>query len=211
MGKYLTRMETNFILTSIDLSRINAVLDVGAEAGRFSQLTTNGNASVVSIDIEPTSLKRLKLKNKAANVIQADGRKIPLRESLLDAIFAIEVLDYIPELDQVIAECYRILKPNSSLFLTFGNKSSLKSKLRALRGNPYRHSYSEVAQSMQKTSFRLKRKMGYNWLPLGRMSENPLIPLLATLERIFGLRKAVRFSPWVMVQAEKPLDKSHLS
>lgn len=205
MGRYLTRMETNFILTSINLRRMNTVLDVGAEAGRFSQLTTNESAAVVSIDIEPTSLKRLKLKNKAVSIIQADGRKIPLRANMLDAIFAIEVLDYIPELDQVIAECYRILKPNSSLFLTFGNKSSLKSKLRAMRGNLYRHSYREVAQSMQKTSFKVKRKMGYNWLPLGRMSENPMIPLLAALERIFGLRKAVRFSPWVMVQAEKPL------
>jgi ubiquinone/menaquinone biosynthesis C-methylase UbiE len=45
----------------------------------------------------------------------------------------IEVLDYITELDEALTECYRTLKSNAPLLLSFGNKSSLKSKLRIPR------------------------------------------------------------------------------
>jgi ubiquinone/menaquinone biosynthesis C-methylase UbiE len=51
-------------------------------------------------------LKRLKLKNRHANIIQADARKIPLKDEIFDATFMIEVLDYVPELDEVLRECH---------------------------------------------------------------------------------------------------------
>ena len=47
MGKYLTNLETDFISKSIDLSRANiTIMDVGAEAGRFSLLAANNKANV---------------------------------------------------------------------------------------------------------------------------------------------------------------------
>jgi ubiquinone/menaquinone biosynthesis C-methylase UbiE len=203
MGKYLTRVEANFILNSVDLSRVDTILDIGAEAGRFSQLSKDENVMVVGLDLDPYSLKRLRLKTRQVNVIQADARKIPMKDETFDAIFMIEVLDYIPELDAALRESHRTLKSNASLVATFGNKSSFKSKLRALRGKPYLHSYRKVMQSLLRAGFKAKRKTGYNWLPFGRMSENRLIPLLATTERAFALRRIPRLSPWVIVHAAK--------
>jgi ubiquinone/menaquinone biosynthesis C-methylase UbiE len=203
MGKYLTQVETNFVLNSLDSSHINVILDVGAEAGRFSQLPATENALVVGLDLDSHSLTRLKLKNKHVHVIQADARKIPLQDETFDAILMIEVLDYIPETDEVFTECHRTLKSNAPLILTFGNKSSFKSKLRELRGKPYSHSYGTVMLSLVKAGFRVKGKIGYNWLPFGRMSENRLVPWLAATERIFALRKAPRLSPWIIVHAVK--------
>jgi hypothetical protein len=116
----------------------------------------------------------------------------------------IEVLDYIPELDQAFAESYRTLKPNATLIVSFGNKSSLKAKLRELSGKSYQHSYSKVMQTLAKTGFKVKRKTGYNWLLFGRMSNNLLIPSLAKLEWLIGLRKIPSLSPWVIVHAVKP-------
>jgi len=47
MCKYLTNLETDFISKSIDLSQANiTIMDVGAEAGRFSLLATNNKANV---------------------------------------------------------------------------------------------------------------------------------------------------------------------
>ena len=80
MGKYLTNLETDFISKSINLAQENiTVMDVGAEAGRFSLLAANSKATVVSLDVDSYSLKRLKLKTKQVNVIQADARKLPLK------------------------------------------------------------------------------------------------------------------------------------
>jgi len=204
MGRYLTRIETDFIFQAINLSKCRSVMDVGAEAGRFSLLSTKNKLDMIGIDIDSYGLKRLKLKNKEVNVLLADARKIPLREKVLDAAFMIEVLDYIAELETALSECSNALKPGGSLILSFGNNSSLKSKLRKLRGRTYQHSYKKVLHSLDKTGFKVKRKLGYNWLPFNRVSENPFIPLLAKTEKLFGLRRLCRFSPWVLVYAVKP-------
>ena len=203
MGKYLTQMETQFIHNSVNLTHANAIMDIGAEAGRFSQVPTDKEATIVSLDIDSYGLKRLHLKTKQANVIQADARKIPLKDETFDVIFMIETLDYIPELNETLAEIHRTLKSNASLILSFGNKSSLKSKLRELRGKSYMHSYRNVLQSILKTGFTVKRKMGYSWLPFGRTSQNRLVPLLTFGERIFGLRRIPSLSPWVIIYAIK--------
>ena len=124
MGKYLTNLETDFICKSIDLSQDNiTVMDVGAEAGRFSLLAANSKATVVCVDVNSYALKRLKLKNREVNIIQADDRHLPLKDEVFDVDFMIEVLDYIPELEQALTECKRTLKPNASCILSFGNKS----------------------------------------------------------------------------------------
>ena len=195
-------METQFIQNAIDLSSVNAVMDVGAEAGRFSQFPKE-NTTVISLDIDSYGLKRLKQKAKHINTVQADARKIPLKNETLDAILMIEVLDYIPELHEALAECYRTLKPGASIIVSFGNKSSLKAKLRETRGKSYTHSYQNVMRSLLETGFKVKKRMGYNWHPFGRTSENLLIPLLTMAERLFALRKIPRYSPWVIIHAEK--------
>lgn len=178
-------------------------MDVGTEAGRFSSLASDKNAAVIGIDIDSYGLKRLKLKTKNVTVIQADARKIPLKDRTFDATFMIEVLDYISDLDEAFAECHRTLKSNSTLIVSFGNKRSLKSQLRKLYGKSYRHSYNRVMQSLSKTGFSVVRKMGYSWLPFGRTSESRLIPFLAMLEKIFALRRIPSLSPWVIVHSVK--------
>jgi len=215
MGKYLTRMETNFIFNSVDPSQMHIIMDVGAEAGRFSMLAADTNATVIGIDIDSYGLKRLKLKTKHVNIIQADARKIPLKDETFDAIFMIEVLDYIPEVDEALSECHRTLKSNAPLILSFGNKSSLKSKLRELHGKSYRHSYGMVMRCLSKTGFAVRRKIGYSWLPLGRTSESRLVPFLAVIEKLFALRRIPSLSPWVIVHAVKsnqphPIDNSRI-
>ncbi len=205
MGKYLTNFETAFINKSVMLDKENlTVMDVGAEAGRFSLIASNHNATVVSIDVDSYALKRLKLKNKQINIIRADARKLPLRDDLFDVVFMIEVLDYIPELQEAFLECKRTLKTNASSILSFGNKSSLKAKLKSIKGKSYRHNYREVIKCLSATGFTINKKTGYSWLPFGRTSQNQLIPILAGVERFLELRRIVRFSPWVIMHVTKP-------
>jgi ubiquinone/menaquinone biosynthesis C-methylase UbiE len=205
MGKYLTNLETDFINKSIMFGRENlTVMDVGAEAGRFSLIASTHNATVVSVDVDSYALKRLKLKDKQINIIQADARKLPLRDGLFDVVFMIEVLDYVSDLQEAFLECKRTLKTNASSILSFGNKSSLKAKLKSIRGKSYRHSYREVIKCLSETGFTMNKKTGYSWLPFGRTSQNQLIPILAGVERFLGLRRIVRFSPWVIMHVTKP-------
>jgi ubiquinone/menaquinone biosynthesis C-methylase UbiE len=203
MGKYLTRLETDFISKAIDPSKASIVVDVGAEAGRFSLMAANSNITVIAIDIDAYSLRRLKLKNKNVSVIQADARKIPFKNDSFDGVIMIEVLDYIPQIDEALGECSRVLKSKSPLVLSFGNQSSIKAKLRGFRGKSYMHSYRKVISCLVKTGFVVTAKLGYSWLPFGRTSQSRLVPFLSSGERIFGLRRIPSFSPWVILRATK--------
>jgi ubiquinone/menaquinone biosynthesis C-methylase UbiE len=203
MGKYLTRLETGFISKTIDLSNSGAIIDVGAEAGRFSLMAANNNYAVTAIDIDSYSLSRLKLKNNHVTVIQADARKIPFKSDSFDGVIMVEVLDYIPQLEDALSECHRILKLNAPLVLSFGNKSSFKAKLRALKGKSYLHSYRKVTQCLVQTGFKVTARLGYSWLPFGRTSQSRLVPILAGAEKVFGLRRIPRLSPWVILSASK--------
>jgi ubiquinone/menaquinone biosynthesis C-methylase UbiE len=203
MGKYLTQLETEFISKAVDLSKPSVVIDVGAEAGRFSLLAANRNISVIGIDIDRYSLGRLKQKNRDVVVVQADARRIPFRDGVFDGVFMIEVLDYIPELGEALGECYRVLKPQAPFVVSFGNQSSLKAKLRGFRGKTYTHTYDRVMLSLRETGFKVTAKLGYSWLPFGRMSESRLVSPLAGAEKLFQLRKMPSFSPWVLLRAEK--------
>jgi ubiquinone/menaquinone biosynthesis C-methylase UbiE len=203
MGKYLTQLETEFISKAVDLSKPSIVIDVGAEAGRFSLLAANSNITVIGIDIDNYSLHRLKQKNKDVVVVQADARRIPFRDAVFDGVFMIEVLDYIPQLGEALGECHRVLKPQTPFVVSFGNQSSLKAKLRGFRGKSYMHTYRSVMGCLRETGFKVTAKMGYSWLPFGRMSENRLISPLAGAEKLFQLRKIPSLSPWVLLRAEK--------
>jgi ubiquinone/menaquinone biosynthesis C-methylase UbiE len=203
MGKYLTKMETDFFLNSIDFAGCNFMCDIGAGAGKFSLLASQRNVKVVALDINAHGLKRLKAKDAQIEVIVADAKALPLKSNIACAAFTFEVVDYIPELDLVLTECKRILTNNSPLVFSFGNLSSIKSKLRQMSGKKYMHSYEEAISNLKKTGFAIEKKKGFNWLPFNRTSENALIPALAAIESIMGLRRIPKWSPWVLIKAIK--------
>lgn len=208
MGVYITNIEMHFIFNSNSLKKGGLAVDVGAGAGRFS-IPTAEIMDVAAIDLDLHALKRLKFKKRDVEVIMADARFMPLKNDAADNIIMIELLDCVTESEAIMSECSRILKNNGSIFLSFGNESSIKGKIKNFVGKPYLHSYKEILSVLKAKKFKIVRKVGFNWLPFDRVSDNPLIPLFAKAERIFGLRKLVKFSPWVMVQAIKAVEQNH--
>lgn len=202
MGVYLTKVETRFIFDSRGLKAGGLVVDVGANAGRFS-LPAAEIMHVIAMDLDLYALKRLRLKNRGVNVVLADARSIPLKNGVADNVIMIELLDYVENSEAPITECARILKDDGVIFLSFGNKSSLKGKIKGFFGKSYRYSYQDILRVLKAEKFTIVKKMGFNWLPFGRDSNNPAISLLVKGERILGLRKLARFSPWVIIQAVK--------
>jgi SAM-dependent methyltransferase len=207
MGKYLTEVESFFIKKSVDFSKTDLVLDVGAESGRISLIALNTKANVVGVDIDVISLKRLRRRTKQVYVIAADARYLPFKDEVFDAVFMIEVLDYIFTIDIALNDCNRVLKPNSNCILSFGNKSSFKGKLKSLKSKPYLHSFKSVMQSLSVSDFICISSLGFNWPLFGRTSQNYLVPVFAWLERALGLRRLRRCSPWVIFHVVKHTNK----
>jgi len=208
MGVYLTTIETNFILKSMDFDCYRVVADLGCGGGKFSLLALKKNANVISLDRDLKSLKWLKFKNRSSNAILGDVRVLPLRENIVDTIFLIEVSDYISETKILLKECCRILKREGILIFSFGNTSSLKSKLKKLRKEYYMqddHSYREIIQFLNCFGFKIVCEEGYNWLFFNRESNNPLIPFFSKIIKLLKLEKLREISPWIIVCAKKDL------
>jgi len=203
MGVYITDAEMDFLFGSINLVKNSTVLDIGAGAGRFSIPLSEKGMYVSAVDLSAHGLKRLKLKNKDVNTVLSDARVIPLRDTIIDTIVMVELLDCVLELDHVLMECWRILKDGGQFVFTFGNKSSLKGKLKQLRKQPYSHSYREVLDNLEAIGFTIVKSEGLNWLPFNRTSNNLLVPFLAKVEKLLRLKKLGSTSPWVMIHATK--------
>jgi ubiquinone/menaquinone biosynthesis C-methylase UbiE len=201
-------VETVFIEKNVDFSKTGLVLDVGAESGRISLIALNTKTDVVSIDIDCVSLKRLRNRTRQTYVVVADARWLPFRREVFDAVFMVEVLDYIPELEVALNDCNRVLKSGSSCVLSFGNKSSFKGMLKGLRGKPYLHSFKDVMQILPNSNFVYTASLGFNWMFFGRTSQNRMIPISAWFERALGLRRLRRYSPWVICHVIKQLNSS---
>jgi ubiquinone/menaquinone biosynthesis C-methylase UbiE len=182
MGKYLTEVETVFIKKTVDFSKTDLVLDVGAEAGRISLIALSTKTNVVGIDIDVSSLRRLRKRTKQACVVAADARYLPFKNDSFDVVFMIEVLDYIPELNVTLTDCNRILKPTSSCILSFGNGSSFKGKLKNMKNKQYLHSFKSVIQELPASNFICADSLGFNWPLFGRTSQNFLVPISAWFE-----------------------------
>jgi hypothetical protein len=63
--------------------------------------------------------------------------------------------------------------------------------------------YLSQKQRFLDAGFSFIHELGFCWSPFSRRSDSPLIPPCVALERLSGLRRVVRWSPWVVFIARK--------
>jgi ubiquinone/menaquinone biosynthesis C-methylase UbiE len=92
------------------------ILDLGCGGGRITKAIADFfNVQVTGIDI--------RCKNESGegySIEQMDSRKMRFEENSFDAIISIATLEHISGLDQVLAEMYRVLRPNGRVYMTGG-------------------------------------------------------------------------------------------
>jgi len=99
-------------LFSAWLSRISGqhleVLDVGGRIQPYRSLLDGRLRRYLAVDLRQTPL---------VHVI-ARGEHLPLKENHFDLVLCTQVLEYVPELRQMLAEIHRVLKPGGRLLLS---------------------------------------------------------------------------------------------
>lgn len=84
-------------------------LDLGCNNGHYKPYIEN----YVGLDIARALLRKFK-----ADRVWARGQNLPFKKETFDNILLTEVLEHIPEHQQVLQECNRILKPRGNLLIT---------------------------------------------------------------------------------------------
>tara|TARA_Y100000310_G_scaffold343993_1_gene454426 strand:+ start:3221 stop:3886 length:666 start_codon:yes stop_codon:yes gene_type:complete len=123
---YFSRLRVKKILKEANF-KDKKVLDLGCEAGYVSLMMNQAHAKVTSFDLCIPALKKFKEKLIKHNIkditpFAAIAQKLPLKDSQFDYVVATEVFEHMPELDKVISESFRVLKPGGKLIVTFPNE-----------------------------------------------------------------------------------------
>lgn len=105
------------------------VLEIGFGAGTdLCEFVRNG-ADVSGIDISDKSITlcndRLIVENFNADIKLYDGLNIPFKNNTFDAVYSWGVLHHNPNIDDLLSEAHRVLKPGGNLILMLYNKYSL--------------------------------------------------------------------------------------
>jgi ubiquinone/menaquinone biosynthesis C-methylase UbiE len=117
------RLRARLILREVLAHRPQNILDFGSGTGCYSfYLSRNPGMNVCGVEMDSTRiresdtiLERLERKNLA---FSADGQKVPLtqfRAHSFDLALAVEVLQYVPNIQKTLQGIYRVLKPGGHL------------------------------------------------------------------------------------------------
>jgi len=102
------------------------VLDIGSgPKAEFSKLLLSSTSIIKKIEALELSCKSQTI-NPKLNLSQGSAESLPYKDSSFDTVFMIEVIEHLLDIDQVLDEIYRVLKPNAYLCITTTDFNLLK-------------------------------------------------------------------------------------
>ena len=189
-------------------------LDVGCDAGRWSQLLADLGFSPVCVDVREEALEicRRRLPSARCHLAQPDDVSFPVADGSIDLLLAWEVPP-VTNAAWFAPEAARVVRSGGLLICTIFNPVSIRGLAYrcAMLVSPSRRkdrvyggpSFARATADLDAQGFDLLSAEGLGWAPFSRLSNAPLIPFFVRLERVLGLRRLVRFSPFVVLVARR--------
>ena len=164
-----------------DIELPRPVLDVGCGDGHFATIAFE-HALDVGIDPWWAPLREAARRKAYKVLIQAQGNQIPFPVASFGSAISNSVLEHIPDIEAVLKETARVLKPGAPFYFCVPNQNFLSSLSigRALdkvgmhfAGDAYRHFFNRIARHqhcdspetwqarLQRTGFEVERWQHY--------------------------------------------------
>lgn len=103
------------------------ILDLGCGKGRFARVISQDGGRVVGID-PSESLIQTATKFSAVKFLQGSASELPFADNTFDLVYAVEVIEHLPALQNSIQEMVRVLKKQGKLVLIDRHLFSLSQK-----------------------------------------------------------------------------------
>jgi len=119
-------------LENIKTERLGSVLDVGCGTGILFKYVDEHAHTIVAIDVSRRTLKQAKERQQivetvTVHLVQADADNMPLQNRVFDSIFAVTVLQNVPDPNRTLKEMQRAAKDNA-IFVVTGLKKVFTQK-----------------------------------------------------------------------------------
>lgn len=93
-------------------------LEVGCGTGRFGRALTQLGARMIGIDLSRAILDAGRENRQGTlSLCQADGGRLPFWASSFDLVLAVTLLEFVPDPNKVLAEMWRVLRPEGRLLI----------------------------------------------------------------------------------------------
>jgi SAM-dependent methyltransferase len=96
-------------------------LDVGCQSAYLLSKLRMPRESLYGIDVTPGPLRLAVQRLEGASFCQADATRIPYQSDTFSYLFCTEVLEHIPNGEEVLKDCFRVIKPGGVAFFTVPN------------------------------------------------------------------------------------------
>lgn len=204
-------------------------LDLGCGDGRLTKIILDrvGRREMVGIDIDPGETSLAEQLNVYQKIHVAPANQIPELDNTFDWVFSNSVLEHIPNLDEVLQEVSRVLKPRGLFLLTVPGKAFHD----CLRGPllPYasRQAYMDEVDArfaclrywspdewsahlqlqgleIQRATFYQTAAEAQRWETIARFTSGILYSLIGRkkqpieIQRSLGIRKPSAKMPWAL-------------
>lgn len=110
------------------------ILDIGAGIGSVEERFPN--YEMVGLDVETEFIRTARSRADAPFIV-GDARTLPIGDDLVDAVFSVSTLEFIPEIDAVLSEAIRVLRPDGTMVALVLNTISEYVRLNLERDGSY--------------------------------------------------------------------------
>ena len=169
------------------------VLDIGCGSGYYLLPHLSQVRSAVGIDFSPIMLDSIRRRlgdplPQCLTLFEADARAIPVADASIDLAFSFTTLYYVPDVERVVAEVERVLRPGGYAALELGAQWSLNTIVSHLQ-----HRDAGSARPNHVPYGRLVRMMRDSGLEVSQWRSFQLVPMYGAPRRLRLL--APLFSP----------------
>lgn len=135
------------------------VLEIGVGQGTDLMRFARSGAECYGVDITRNHLNltqmNFNLRGKAVDLREADATAIPFPDNHFDCVYSFGVLHHIPEIELVLAEARRVLKPGGKLMIALYHKWSASHAANVLafgllRGKLFSIGYSGLLATIER-------------------------------------------------------------
>ncbi len=142
-----------------DLAQSKTVLEIGCGSGMGLAYLRQRAAHAVGGDPTESLLEEARRHLPDAELVRLDAEHLPFPDAAFDVVLMLEMLYYVPDVDQAMREARRVLRPGGQLMICLPNRERPD-----FNPSPFSvryHSAGELAELLARHGFRVRLYGGF--------------------------------------------------